>query len=174
MTNETLPSNYFLENSTMTWGFSKMMFLPAGCYWIRTTATTSWTHYLDVHQRWKTRPPMLITHDGVWLGCNKPRPMPHPTPHPHHHPPFQQLEDIHHTNYGQLPPVPKTLPPPPSGESPDLLDQFVYDASINKCRETMREHAATKMTREFTLERMALAHVYQNSTICYSKKHRWH
>ena len=38
--------------------------------------------------------------------------------------------------------------------SADTVDHFVYNSSINKCREVVREHAA-KMTREHTLERIA-------------------
>eukprot|EP00956_Cyclotella_meneghiniana_P026765 scaffold58635_cov59-Cyclotella_meneghiniana.AAC.2 len=38
--------------------------------------------------------------------------------------------------------------------SADNINQFIYDSSINQCRELIREHAST-MTRQLTLERIA-------------------
>ena len=167
----TLPSNYFLWNSTMTTNFSTMtnsflqsaieseplpphaelitsMSVKAGGLGLQHPRTCAVAQFMLTTKRC-----LQYCHDGVWLGYNKPRPkLPHTITHL-----FNDWKSSETRTLANFRSYAQDFADTCCG-SPDLVDQFVYEASINKCRETMREHAA-KMTREFTLEQTAPPHV---------------
>eukprot|EP00956_Cyclotella_meneghiniana_P005015 scaffold6196_cov69-Cyclotella_meneghiniana.AAC.1 len=162
-----LPSNYFLWNSNLTKGFSEMtnsfiqsaicseplpphaelitsMSIKAGGLGLQHPLTCAVTQFMLTTKRC-----LQYCHDGVWLGYNKHRPaLPHT---------ITSLFDAWDTTQTRTMVNFRTYVEDFASVccgSADLVNQFVYETSLNKCRETMREHAA-KMTREVTLERTA-------------------
>eukprot|EP00956_Cyclotella_meneghiniana_P032064 scaffold86358_cov47-Cyclotella_meneghiniana.AAC.5 len=162
-----LPSNYFLWNSDMTKGFSEMtnsflqsaigseplpphaelitsMSIKAGGLGLQHPRTCAVTQFMLTTKRC-----LQYCRDGVWLGYNK------------HRPPLPHTITSLFNNWKSTPTRTMTnfrayvedFASVCCG-SPDLTDHFVYEMSLYKCRETMREHSA-KMTREVTLERTA-------------------
>ena len=168
---ESLPQNYFLWNSAMTRGFSEMTNtflqsaiesepLPPHAELITSMSVKSGGLGLQHPRTCAVAQFMLTTkrclqycHDGVWLGYNKPRPALPPTI-TNLFADWKTTDTKTMTNFRHYA---GTFAEICCG-SPDTIDHFVYNSSINKCREVVREHAA-KMTREHTLERVAPSYV---------------
>eukprot|EP00956_Cyclotella_meneghiniana_P041000 scaffold211404_cov36-Cyclotella_meneghiniana.AAC.3 len=164
---DNLPTNYFLWNSNLTSEFSNMtnsfiqaaigseplpqhaeiitsMSIKSGGLGLQHPRTCAVTHFMLTMKRC-----LQYCQDGVWLGFNKPRvPLP---------PSITSLFDHwdtsntrvmrnfrHYVNdFAEV-----------CAGSADATIEFIFDTSINKCRETMKEHAS-QMTRTYTLEKSA-------------------
>eukprot|EP00956_Cyclotella_meneghiniana_P014656 scaffold22074_cov39-Cyclotella_meneghiniana.AAC.1 len=164
---DNLPTNYFLWNSSLTSDFSDMtnsfiqtaisseplpehaeiitsVSIKSGGLGLQHPRTSAVTHFMLTMKRC-----LQYCQDGVWLGFNKPRvPLP---------PSITSLFDQWDTSTTR---VMKNFQHYVSDfaevctGSPDATNEFIFDTSINKCRETMKEHAS-KMTRSYTLEKSA-------------------
>eukprot|EP00956_Cyclotella_meneghiniana_P037754 scaffold143726_cov74-Cyclotella_meneghiniana.AAC.5 len=163
----TLPNNYFLWDSDLTNGFSAMtntflqsaiqseplpphaelitsMSIKAGGLGLQHPRTCAVTHFMITMKRC-----LQYCRDGVWLGFNKPRVGLPRT--------ITSLFD----NWETSPTRTMTTFRHFVGDfakvcvgREDGIKEFIYDTSINKCRDAAREFAST-MTREYCLNATA-------------------
>eukprot|EP00956_Cyclotella_meneghiniana_P012688 scaffold18030_cov64-Cyclotella_meneghiniana.AAC.2 len=164
---ELLPNNYFLWNSALTKGFSEMTDsflqgaiesepLPPHAELITSMSVKSGGLGLQHPRTCAVAQFMLTTkrclqycHDGVWLGYNKPRPTLPPTI-TSLFVDWKSSDTRTMKNFRQYASDFADI----CGGTSNTIDHFVYNSSINKCKELVREHAAC-MTRKHTLERIA-------------------